>query len=122
LDALVSKHLHYKMSEKDVAQRVITLFADYATLLRTNGLSWVIKTQTKTAVQHIVSAIRPYPLQKRIKDDLDFAQSHLRKEWLPFMKHVTSRAEHYDECDEYSASHPTTGSGRSTASAGANLG
>jgi hypothetical protein len=72
LDSLVSKGLHIKMNEKDVSHRVITLFADYTTLLRNNGLSWVIKDKPKIAVSHIVTALRPNPLQKRIQEDLDF--------------------------------------------------
>jgi hypothetical protein len=45
-------------------------------LLRTHGLSWVIKEKPKVAVRHILEALRPYPLQKRIREDLEFFQSH----------------------------------------------
>jgi hypothetical protein len=61
LDYLVSKSLHIKMQEKDIPSHLTTLFADYSTLLRNSGLSWVIKDKSKIAVGHIVSALRPTP-------------------------------------------------------------
>jgi hypothetical protein len=39
---LVVKHLRINLSEKDAEQRIIMLFADYSSLLRVNGLSWLL--------------------------------------------------------------------------------
>jgi hypothetical protein len=102
LDSLVAKGLHINMQEKDTQSRFMSLFADYTTLLRNKGLSWVIKEKPKIAVGQIVKARRPVPIQKRIQEDLEFAHSSLRKDWLGCFKHATSRAEHFDECDDYS--------------------
>jgi hypothetical protein len=114
LDFLVSKSLNVKMQEKDIPSRLTTLFADYTTLLRNNGISWVIKEKPKISVGHIVSALRPTPLQKRIREDLKFRHSSLRKDWRAFLKHDTARTEHYDECGDYrpNTSAPATQSGR----------
>jgi hypothetical protein len=114
LYALVSKFLPIRMNEKDVAQRIVTLFADYTTWLRTHGLSWVIKEKPKVAVRHIIDALCPFPLQKRIRVDLEFSQSHLRKQWLPFKEHVSKRAEQYDEFDDQRVTTPTAVRDRSS--------
>jgi hypothetical protein len=68
-------------------------------------------------MRHIVDAIRLRPLQKRLQEDLAFSHSSLKNDWVAFMKHVTSRAEHYNECDEYRPSVPSE-SGRSPQAAG----
>jgi hypothetical protein len=59
LDSLVSKHLHLRMQEKNIQLRIMTVFTDYTTLLRSNGLSWVIKDAPKVAVRQIVGVLRP---------------------------------------------------------------
>jgi hypothetical protein len=70
VDTLVAKGLHIRMPDKNIAQRIMTLFADYSTLLRSNGILWVVKEKPKVAARHMVEAMRPRPLQKRLQEDL----------------------------------------------------
>jgi hypothetical protein len=89
------KNLRMNMAEKDVEQRVVMLFVDYMSLLRTNGLAWLTKENPKVAIEHIIEALRPKPLQKRAGEDLNFSHCSLIKDLLSFMNHVIARAEYY---------------------------
>lgn len=100
VDKLVSKTTPMNLIEKDVEQRVLMLFSDYTSLLRSNGLSWIIQDKPKTAVGHIVNALRPAPLQRSVKLDLDFAHSNLKKNWRECLRNVNSRARY---CAEFEA-------------------
>ena len=63
------------------------LFASYVSLLRRHGLSWVIETKPKTAVAHVLSAVRPLNLQDLLQSDLEFAKSDCKKYFKEFLKH-----------------------------------
>jgi hypothetical protein len=76
------------------------LFADYASLLRINGISWIIEENPKVAVGHILDALKPKPLQARVRDDLQFAHPHLKKEFLKFMDHAIERTEMYSDFED----------------------
>jgi hypothetical protein len=76
------------------------LFADYASLLRINGISWITRENPKVSIWHIVDAFKPKPLQARVKDDVDFSHTHLKKDFLKFMDHVIKRAEIYSDYEE----------------------
>ena len=43
VNAIISKRLRINMTEKDTEQRIVMLFADYTSLLRVNGLLWIIE-------------------------------------------------------------------------------
>jgi RNase H-like domain found in reverse transcriptase/Reverse transcriptase (RNA-dependent DNA polymerase)/Integrase zinc binding domain len=98
--ALVVKNLRINLSEKDAEQRIIMLFAEYSSLLRVNGLSWLLEKNPKVAVGHIIEALKPIRLQKRIKDDLSLAHVALEKDFLQFMQHVIKRAEIYNDAED----------------------
>jgi hypothetical protein len=100
VQALVSRSLRINMAENDCEQHILMLFADYKSLLRLHGMAWVVKDNTKMAVGHITDALRPGVLKKRIKDDLTFGYTELRKDFLAFMKHVVKRAEHYADYED----------------------
>ena len=100
VQAIVDRSLRINMSEKDTEQRIIMLFADYRGILRNHGLAWIVDENPKTAVNHIVDALKPSILKKRIKDDLTFGHIALRKDFLGFMRHVIRRAEHYSDYEE----------------------
>jgi uncharacterized protein YhjY with autotransporter beta-barrel domain len=51
---LVTKQLRVSLTEKDPEQRVIMLFTDYTSLLRVNGLSWVIADRPGLAVSQYI--------------------------------------------------------------------
>jgi hypothetical protein len=54
VDALISRGLHIRLQEKNISQRIMCLFVDYSTLLRSNGLLWIIKEKSKVAARHMV--------------------------------------------------------------------
>jgi hypothetical protein len=97
---LVEKSLRINVSEKDDNQRILILFADYTSLLRVHGLSWVIQDHPKKAVEHILDAITPKHLQSRLRDDLAFSHENLKKDFIASMKHAASRAEHSGEFED----------------------
>jgi hypothetical protein len=100
VQAIVSRSLRINMMETDSEQRIIMLFTDYKSLLRIHGLSWLVEENTKLAVEHIIDALKPSILKKRIKDDLTLGHINLKKDFLGFMKHVIARAEHYADYEE----------------------
>ena len=59
LDNFVSKNLKMDMQDSSAVSRMQSLFVSYHTLLRQNGLLWVMDTSPKVAVHHVLSAIRP---------------------------------------------------------------
>jgi hypothetical protein len=97
--SIVVKHLRINLSEKDAEQRIIMLFAEYSSFLRVNGLSWLLEKNPTVAVGHIIEALKPIRLQKRIKDDLSLAHVALEKDFLQFMQHVSRRAEIYNDAE-----------------------
>ncbi len=84
-----------KYSDKSATSRITTLLCDYITLLRKHGLSWILSDSQKVSVYHVLSAIRPYTLQNRLRDDLDFSHHHLKKDFKGFTQHVIKLAEAY---------------------------
>jgi hypothetical protein len=76
---LVTKQLRINLTEKNPEQRIIMLFNDYTSLLKVNGLHWVIADCPDLAISHILEAINPKPLQMRLMDDLEFAYKPLKK-------------------------------------------
>jgi hypothetical protein len=109
VNSIVAKKLRINMGETDTEQRIIMLFADYASLLRSNGLSWITEGNPKIAVGHILDALKPKPLKARVKDDIEFAHSHLKKDFLSFMNHVIKRAEIYSDYGDAVSAHPSRG-------------
>jgi hypothetical protein len=92
------------MSEKYTEQRIIMLFSDYKSLLRVNGISWIAYDNPKVAISHITESLKPNALRKRIKDDLSFSHTALKKLFLCFMQHVIARAAlyaDYEDSDPY---------------------
>jgi hypothetical protein len=98
--ALISKKLNINMAEKDTEQRTVMLFTDYSSLLRMNGLSWIIKDCPKIAIGHILETLKPKPLQTRVRGDLELGHTHLKKDFLKFMEHTIKRAEVYSDYEE----------------------
>jgi hypothetical protein len=100
VQTIVNRSLRINMAERDCEQRILMLFADYKSLLRLNGMAWLVYDNPKLAVSHITDALKPSVLKKRIRDDLSFGHIGLKKDFLLFMKHVISRAERYADYDE----------------------
>lgn len=99
IDKIVEKDLRTEMTDTDARSRMETLFATYLSLLRRNGLSWVIKDNPKVAVRHVCAAIRPNMLKKRVESDMRFSYAHLRKDFKAFRKHVIRLADAFQLVD-----------------------
>jgi hypothetical protein len=103
VQAIVSRSLRINMSEKDPEQRIIMLFSDYRSLLRHSGMGWLVNENPKMASSHIIDALKPSTLSKRVKDDLNFGHTNLKKDFLLFMQHCIRRAEQYAEYEDAEA-------------------
>lgn len=88
LDALVKSKLRMNMREKSALRRMQYLFSSYDTLLEESGLLWVLDSNQKVAIGHVLSVIKPEGLQFRLQDDLEFSKVALRKDFKGFMKHA----------------------------------
>jgi hypothetical protein len=84
VDAVVKSRLHMNTRESDPTLRAIELFSSYMSLLRVNGLEWMIKDTPKKCVAHVLDALRPEALQQRITADLDFSHVNLKKDFFAF--------------------------------------
>lgn len=56
-------------------------FISYFSILRLNGLKWIIEKNAKLVVQHVLSAVRPHTLQNRSENDLELCCYDLRKNY-----------------------------------------
>ena len=65
LDKIVERKLHMNMSDSSAKSRMQSLFVSYTTLLRRHGLAWVLESNQKVAVYHVLSAVRPLDLRNR---------------------------------------------------------
>eukprot|EP00171_Calliarthron_tuberculosum_P004298 IDg4298t1 len=88
LDVIVRRELRMNMHNKDASSRMKGLFIDYHTVLRKHGLNWILTVNQKVAVQHVISAIQPYKLRKRLENDIQLAHHDLRKDFNGFFKHA----------------------------------
>lgn len=91
-DGLFRSKRRMNMREKSAALRLQYLFSSYDALLEEGGLLWVLNSNQKVAVGHVLSAIKPETLQLRLRDDLEFSKHSLRKDFRGFMKHAVALA------------------------------
>jgi hypothetical protein len=104
VQAIVSRSLRMNMSEKDPEQRIIMLFSDYQRLLRQKWMGWLVHDNPKMASSHITDALKPNILSKRVKDDLIFGHTNLKKDFLLFMQHCIRCPDQYAEYEDADAS------------------
>ncbi len=72
LDLIVEQDIRMSMKNSSVRSRMQALFLSYSTLLRLHGVAWVLETNTKVDVSHVISANRPHSLTARLEYDLKF--------------------------------------------------
>lgn len=65
----------------------------YARLWRRHGIKWIIESNHKLAVQHIVSAIKPEYLRTRFEPDLSMVQYSWPRNCIGFMHHALKVSE-----------------------------
>lgn len=99
LDKIVKNRLHTDMRNTNAKTRIQDLFASYNTILRNNGLLWIIEDNQKVAVSHVLSAVRPANLKERLESDLEFSHHPLRKDFKGFLQHAVRVAEAYQLVD-----------------------
>lgn len=119
LESIIKRELRMDMKNPDGSARMRNLFIDYHTLLRRYGLSWVLDSSEKVAVQHVLSAIRPAKLRSRLESDLAFSHAHTRKDFKAFFKHAQKIADAFALVDNGSSQDgnvdtPNTNSGGSS--------
>lgn len=90
---LVKKTLLMDMRNSNPCSRMKNLFPDYHTLLRKNGLIWIMDEPEKVAMQHVLSAIRPAKLRTCLESEIEFAHHNLKKEFTKFFQHSTKISE-----------------------------
>lgn len=93
VDDVISKELRIYLPVQSCRARFETLLASYNKLLRRQGLKTVMNGNPKTAVQHIINAIRPANLQKLLRSNTSFTFSSLKKGYPGFMKHCLESAD-----------------------------
>jgi hypothetical protein len=70
IDALAKGKVRMNLKERDSSSRTLELFSSYLSVLRTNGLEWLVFEHPKKCVAQMVEALRPEQLQARIMSDL----------------------------------------------------
>ena len=88
LDGIVSRELRTEMSDKNAKSRMQSLFVSYHAMLKRNGVAWILNSNQKVAVFHVLSAVRPKHLRNRLDADLKFSHSECRKDFKKFMTHA----------------------------------
>lgn len=93
IDAVTKKELSMGMTDTSSRSRMKRLFTLYVSVLRRNGLFWIMKEHSKLAEQHLLFAVRSRPLPHRLEKDLELVYSSHRKNVKEFMKHTMVAAE-----------------------------
>ncbi|PXF46452.1 hypothetical protein BWQ96_03777 [Gracilariopsis chorda] len=99
LDHIVEHELRMDMRDIGARSRIESLFISYHTLLRRHGLSWVLHSNEKIAVQHVLSSIKPKSLRLRIQSDLQLAHHNLKKDFKEFMDHCLTISDAFQLID-----------------------
>lgn len=87
------------MREVKATSRIQNLFKQYMTILRRNGLPWIINDNQKVAVQHVLSQMRPTSLQNLLESDFNFSNYDLRKDCKGFMSYCVRLSEPFQLVD-----------------------
>lgn len=96
LDSLIRKNLRTDMHNKEVISRMNNLFVGYQTVLRKNGLSWVVAENPKVAVQQVLSAIHSPKIQSSLSSDMELAHIDIGKDFSKYYAHAKKLSEAFD--------------------------
>ena len=99
LDDIFERELKMDMKDTNTRSRIETLFVSYHSILRHNGIVWLLDANQKVAVGHVLSAIRPKTLKDRLESDLEFAHHKLKKDFKNFMAHSIKVSEAFQIVD-----------------------
>lgn len=98
LEVAVKSSVKINVHEPDAELRILALFTDYQTLLRTKKWERLVEDNPKLSVRHITGLLKPAALNSNIEKDLALGIIDLRNRWLPFFEHDVKRAV---TCEEY---------------------
>jgi len=96
LDAAVKSSVRINVNESDPKMRIKMLFVDYKNFLRNRNWEELIDSNPKLAISHIVSLLKPTALKETIENDLALGKHDMRKQWLPFFRHLVKSAVDFD--------------------------
>lgn len=92
LDNIVADELQTNMNNAYATERMQDLSAQYHTILRINGLKWILTDNRKATAGHVLITIQPPILQERLTSDLSFSHLHLKKDFKRFLSHAIGLA------------------------------
>lgn len=87
------------MNDSDAISRVNNLFVSYLSILRRQGLSWVVEENQKVAVGYVLATIHPSTLHIQLESDLELSHHDLRKNFRGFIKHAIRLTEAFQLVD-----------------------
>jgi len=96
LEELIEKDVRMDMTVKSAESRMTLVFLDYRSLLRREGMSWIIDRNPKLAIRHVLSVVKPALLKERLEQDLCLAKVELKKDFRGFMNHALRLSEAFD--------------------------
>lgn len=99
ITAIVSSNLHMSIKVQDARARIQMLFIAYRALLKRNGISWVLDTNPKRAIRHVLATTKPQSLRQRLEEDLNGGYPELRKELPAFIEHALNASDAFDKLD-----------------------
>lgn len=87
LEILVQQKKPTVMKNINASSCMRKIFIDYYSLLRQQGIPWVIKSSKKIAVHHEVSAVRPTKFKSRMESDLYYSYAHIKEDLKNLFEH-----------------------------------
>lgn len=93
LEKLGEEKFCIDVPDKDARSRIETIFTSFRLLDRQHGLSWLTNDHKKTAVFHVLSAIRPELLCTHLEFEIELSHYDLSKEIKELMEHAIKLSE-----------------------------
>ena len=88
LASVVRTAVRMKEYESDPGLRITNLFTDYLTFLRSRNWESLVQDDVPTAVDHIVSLLKPWCFEKAILNSLGTTHKKLQSDWKAFISFV----------------------------------
>ena len=98
LSTAIQKHVRINIHEADPKLRIIALFTDFVSFLRSRKWEDLIDNNPELAIEHVCSLLNPIELKEKIESDIELYKHSIKKKWKLFYKHVIKRA---IACDEF---------------------
>ena len=99
VNSIIDKELKMDMADTSAPMRMKNRFASYLSVLRRHGLQWITKSRPKTAITHVIAAVKPKSLRTKLESNIDFSHMELQKDFNAFFKHAVKISESFDDVD-----------------------